>query len=70
MLGTPYADGGRVRVRVDSITLGGFGLPDSVRASTASAVEDAIARLVPSAVTVERVSLSEGAVTIEGVTRR
>ena len=70
MLGTPYADGGRVRVRVDSITLGGFGLPDSVRASSASAVEDAIARLVPSSVTVERVSLSDGAVTIEGVTRR
>ena len=70
MLGTPYAEGGRVRVRVDSITLGGFGLPDSVRASSASAVEEAIGRLVPSSVTVERVSLADGAVTIEGVTRR
>lgn len=70
MLGTPYASDGRVAVRVDSITLGGLGLPDSVRASSASAVETAIARLVPANVSVERVSLSDGAVTIEGVTRR
>ena len=70
MVGTPYAEGGRVRFRVDSMTLGGFGLPDSVRASSADAVETAIGRLVPSSVTVERVSLGDGVVTIEGVTRR
>jgi hypothetical protein len=70
MTGTPYASAGRVAVRVDTITLGGLGLPDSVRASTAAAVESAIGQLVPPSVTVEKVSLGEGTVTIEGVTRR
>ena len=70
MTGTPYASGGRVAVRVESITLGGLGLPDSVRESTAAAVESAIGRLVPSTVSVEKVTLGEGTVTIEGVTRR
>lgn len=70
MTGTPYASGGRVAVRVDSITLGGLGLPDSVRAQAATSVETAIGGLVPSTVSVERVSLGEGGVTIEGVTRR
>jgi uncharacterized protein YpmS len=70
MLGTPFASDGRVAIRVDSITLGGLGLPDSVRASSAAAVEDAIARLIPANVTVERVSLEDGVVRIEGVTRR
>lgn len=70
MTGTPHASGGRVAVRVDSIALGGFGLPDSVRESTQDAVETAIAALVPPNVTVERVSLGDGAITIEGVTRR
>jgi hypothetical protein len=70
MTGTPYASDGRVAVRVDSIALGGFGLPDSVRESTQKAVENAIAALVPPSVTVERVSLGEGSITIEGVTRR
>lgn len=70
MTGTPYASGGRVAVRVDSITLGGLGLPDSVRASTAAAVESAIGRLVPASVNVEKVTLGDGAVTIEGTTQR
>ncbi|HKY50782.1 MAG TPA: hypothetical protein VJP45_05950 [Candidatus Limnocylindria bacterium] len=70
MVGTPYASDGRVAVRVDSITLGGLGLPDSVRASSAAAVETAIARLVPANVIVQNVSLREGAVTIEGEARR
>lgn len=70
MTGTPYASGGRVAVRVDSITLGGLGLPDSVRTSTVAVVESAIGRLVPSTVSVQKVSLGEGAVTIEGVTQR
>ena len=70
MTGAPYASAGRVAVRVDSVTLGGLGLPDSVRASTAASVESAIGRLVPLTVTVQRVSLGEGTVTIEGETRR
>jgi uncharacterized protein YpmS len=70
MIGHPYASAGRVAVRVDSVTLGGFGLPDSVRASTQSTVESAIARLVPPTVTVQRVSMGNGTVTIEGVTQR
>jgi hypothetical protein len=70
MTGTPYASGGRVAVRVDSITLGGLGLPDSVRTSTAATVESAIGRLVPATVSVQNVSLGEGTVTIEGVTQR
>jgi uncharacterized protein YpmS len=70
MTGTPYASEGRVAVRVDSITLGGLPLPDSVRESTAASVEGAIAGLVPPNVSVENVSLGEGTVTIEGVTRR
>ena len=70
MTGTPYASDGRVAVRVDSVTLGGLGLPDSVRASSATAVESAIAQLVPSTVTVQKVTLGEGTVTIEGATRR
>jgi hypothetical protein len=57
-------------VRVDSITLGGLGLPDSVRAQAAASVESAIGGLVPPTATVEKVSLGEGSVTIEGVTRR
>ena len=60
----------RVAVRVDSVTLGGFGLPESVRASSAAAVESAIGQLVPSTVTVQKVTLGEGTVTIEGVTQR
>lgn len=70
MTGTPYASAGRVAVRVDSITLGGLGLPDSVRAQAAASVESAIGGLVPPTVSVQKVSLGEGSVTIEGVTRR
>jgi uncharacterized protein YpmS len=70
MTGTPYASAGRVAVRVDSITLGGLGLPDSVRTQAAASVESAIGGLVPSTVSVENVSLGDGTVTIEGVTRR
>jgi hypothetical protein len=70
MTGTPYANAGRVAVRVDAITLGGLGLPDSVRAQAAAAVESAIGGLVPSTVNVQRVSLGDGSITIEGVTRR
>lgn len=70
MTGTPYASEGRVAVRVDSITLGGLGLPDSVREQAAASVSNAIGGLVPPTVSVQKVSLSEGSVTIEGVTRR
>ena len=70
MTGTPYASAGRVAVRVDSITLGGLGLPDSVRAQAAASVESAIGGLVPSTVLVQKVTLGEGSVTIEGVTQR
>jgi hypothetical protein len=70
MTGAPYASAGRVAVRVDSVTLGGLALPDSVRASTAAAVESAIGRLVPSSVSVQRVTLGDGTVTIEGITQR
>jgi hypothetical protein len=70
MTGRPYASAGRVAVRVDSVTLGGVELPDSVRASTQSTVEGAIARLVPPSVIVQSVSLGSGTVTIEGVTPR
>jgi len=70
MTGTPYASAGRVAVRVDSITLGGLGLPDSVRAQAAASVENAIGGLVPSTVLVQKVTLGEGSVTIEGVTQR
>jgi uncharacterized protein YpmS len=70
MTGTPYASAGRVAVRVDSITLGGLGLPDSVREQAAKSVESAIGGLVPSTVLVQKVTLGEGTVTIEGVTQR
>lgn len=70
MTGAPFVSAGRVAVRVDSVTLGGVALPDSVRTSTATAVESAIARLVPSSVNVQRVSLGDGTVTIEGITQR
>lgn len=70
MTGTPYASAGRVAVRIDSITLGGLGLPDSVRESTAASVEAAINGLVPPTVTVQNVTLGQGTVTIEGVARR
>jgi hypothetical protein len=70
MTGTPHASAGRVAVRVDSITLGGLGLPDSVRAQAAASVENAIGALVPSTVLVQKVTLSEGSITIEGVTGR
>ena len=70
MTGAPYASAGRVAVRVDSVTLGGVALPDSVRTSTATAVENAIARLVPSSVNVQRVTLGDGTVMIEGITQR
>lgn len=70
MTGTPYASAGRVAVRVDSLTLGGFGLPDSVRVQAASSVESAIGGLVPSTMLVQRVTLGDGIVTIEGVTQR
>jgi hypothetical protein len=70
MTGMPYASAGRVAVRVDSVTLGGLGLPDSLRTSTAASVESAIGRLVPPTVIVQKVSLGEGTVTIEGDTQR
>ncbi len=70
MTGTPYASAGRVAVRVDAVTLGGLGLPDSVRIQAAASVESAIGRLVPPTVSVQKVSLGEGTVTIEGVTQR
>lgn len=69
MTATPYASAGRVAVRVDSVTLGGFGLPDSVRASAAASVESAVAGLVPPNVSVQKVTLGDGTVTIEGVTQ-
>ena len=70
MTGTPFASAGRVAVRVDSITLGGLGLPDSVRAQAAASVESAIGGLVPSTVLVQKVTLGDGTVTIEGVIQR
>jgi hypothetical protein len=70
MTGSPYASAGRVAVRVDSVSLGGVALPDSVRTSTATAVESAIGRLVPSSVNVQRVTLGDGTVTIDGITQR
>jgi hypothetical protein len=70
MTGAPYAAAGRVAVRVDSVTLGGLGLPDSVRDSAAASVESAIGRLVPATVKVQKVSLGEGTVTIEGELQR
>jgi uncharacterized protein YpmS len=70
LTGTPYATAGRVAVRVDSITLGGLGLPDSVREQAAKSVETAIGGLVPSTVLVQKVTLGDGTVTIEGVTQR
>lgn len=70
MTGAPYASAGRVAVRVDAVTLGGLGLPDSVRTQAAASVESAIGRLVPPTVSVQKVSLGEGTVTIEGVTQR
>ena len=70
MTGTPYASAGRVAVRVDSITLGGLGLPESVRAQAAASVESAIGGLVPSTVRVDKVTLNDGGVIIEGETRR
>jgi hypothetical protein len=70
MTGSPYASAGRVAVRVDSVTLAGFGLSDSVRASSQSSVESAIGGFVPSTVTVQKVTLGDGTVTIEGVTPR
>ena len=70
MTGVPYASAGRVAVRVDAVTLGGVALPDSVRTSTATSVESAIARLVPSSVNVQRVTLGDGTVTIDGITQR
>ena len=70
MTGTPQATAGRVAVRVDSITLGGVGLPDSVREQAAKSVESAIGGLVPSTVLVQKVTLGEGSVTIDGVTQR
>jgi hypothetical protein len=70
MTGAPYANAGKVAVRVDSVTLGGLGLPESVRTSTAASVESAIGRLVPATVSVQRVSLGEGTVTIDGEFQR
>jgi hypothetical protein len=70
MTGTPFASAGRVAVRVDSITLGGLGLPDSVRAQAAASVESAIGGLVPSTVLVQKVTLGDGTITIEGVVQR
>jgi hypothetical protein len=70
MTGTPYASDGRVAVRVDTITLGGLGLPDSVRSQAAASVETAIGQLVPPTVSVQKVTLGQGTVTIEGATRR
>jgi hypothetical protein len=55
---------------VDSITLGGLGLPDSVRAQAAASVESAIGGLVPSTVLVQKVTLGDGTITIEGVVQR
>jgi hypothetical protein len=70
MTGAPYANAGKVAVRVDSVTLGGLGLPESVRTSTAASVESAIGQLVPATVSVQKVSLGEGTVTIEGEFQR
>jgi hypothetical protein len=70
MTGAPYANAGKVAVRVDSVTLGGLGLPESVRTSTAASVESAIGRLVPATVIVQKVTLGEGTVTIEGEFQR
>jgi hypothetical protein len=41
-----------------------------VRASAAASVETAIGQLVPSTVTVQKVTLGQGTVTIEGVQQR
>ena len=70
MTGTPHASAGRVAVRVDSMTLGGLALPDSVRAQAAASVESAIGGLVPPTVLVQKVTLGEGSIRIEGVTQR
>ena len=71
MTGTPYADAGACGGargldhprRARSTGLG-------ARIEAARRCESAIGRLVPSTVNVQKVSLGEGTITIEGVTQR
>lgn len=64
---TPYVADGRVAVRVDSATLGGFSLPDSTRRSISASVQSAIGQLVSAKMQVTSVTLGNGALTVKGL---
>ncbi|HEV8228339.1 MAG TPA: hypothetical protein VGQ86_00150 [Candidatus Limnocylindria bacterium] len=69
LVGSPYVSDGALAVRVDSATLGGLSLPDSVRTSIAQSLRATLTDLAPSSTTIRTVGLDPGTLTIEGTAR-
>lgn len=63
---TPSAAGGRVAARLDSATLGGVGLPDAARGSIVTAIEGAIAGVLPPKLQVSGVTVVASAISFQG----
>lgn len=65
---TPIVSAGRVTGRIDSATVAGVAVPDSVRAGLAAQLDQAIAGGVPPGFTVSTVTVANGTLTIQGTT--
>lgn len=63
---TPSASGGRLNVQVDSLTLGGMTLPDTIRAQVAQQLQAAIDGYAGSRLQVSQVTTGSGVLTLKG----
>jgi hypothetical protein len=66
VVATPLASAGRVTVRIDSATIAGVAVPDSVRADLASQLDQVIASGLPPGFVVSAVTVANATLTIQG----
>ncbi len=66
VVATPLASDGLVRVRIDSATVAGAAVPDSVRAGLAGELDQAIASGLPSGLAVHTVTVANKMLTVLG----
>ncbi len=66
VVATPLVSAGRATVRIDSATVAGVAVPDSVRADLASQLDQAIASGLPPGFVVSAVTVAKATLTIQG----
>ncbi len=63
---TPFADNGKLGVRLDSATVAGIGLPDAARSSLQQQLQTALDTSIPAKLQVSAVNVAKGEITITG----